>query len=125
MLIRSERFLAAYALDWIAGDPPSMPHPVRLIGAAISTGEGWLRRPAAPAIEIAQGAALTAAVHAAEVRSRLLQEHSILVRECDSFAGLEPGRYLRIAVRRENENAHLAAALAGIFRVTACLQTHA
>ncbi len=84
MLMRSERFFAASALDWIAGDPPNMPHPVRLIGAAISTGERWLRRPAVPAIEIAQGAALTAAVIQPEL-----------------------------------------AALAGIFRVTSCLQTHA
>lgn len=56
------RFLAAYALDWIAGDPPSMPHPVRLIGAAISHGEHLVRRPARPEIELLQGALLTAAV---------------------------------------------------------------
>ena len=61
-MMRSERFLAAYALDWIAGDPPGMPHPVRLIGATISIGERWLRRPAPPKIEIAQGAVLTAIV---------------------------------------------------------------
>src|SRR5262249_5594605 len=35
---------------------------------------------------------------AADVRALLLREHSILVRECDSFAGLEQGRYLRVAV---------------------------
>jgi adenosylcobinamide-phosphate synthase len=51
--------LAAYAIDWIAGDPPGMPHPVRLIGAAISTGERCLRRPAPPVIELIQGAVLT------------------------------------------------------------------
>jgi adenosylcobinamide-phosphate synthase len=56
------RFLAAYALDWIAGDPPSMPHPVRLIGAAISYGERLLRRPASPEMEILQGSLLTAAI---------------------------------------------------------------
>src|SRR5579883_1869107 len=55
------RFLAAYALDWIAGDPPSMPHPVRLIGAAISHGERLLRL-AKPEIELVQGAFLTAGV---------------------------------------------------------------
>jgi threonine-phosphate decarboxylase len=65
------------------------------------------------------------AVDAGEVRTRLLHEHGILVRECDSFAGLEPGRYLRVAVRFENENALLVAALAGILRDTSCLQTHA
>jgi adenosylcobinamide-phosphate synthase len=61
-MMKSERFLAAYVLDWIAGDPPWIPHPVRLMGAAISTGERWLRRPAYPTIEIAQGAALTSLV---------------------------------------------------------------
>jgi adenosylcobinamide-phosphate synthase len=56
------RFFAAYALDWIAGDPPGMPHPVRLIGAATSYGERFLRRPAEPAVEIVQGAFLTALI---------------------------------------------------------------
>jgi adenosylcobinamide-phosphate synthase len=56
------RFVAAYALDWIAGDPRSMPHPVRLIGAAISHGERLLRRPAKPEIELLEGSLLTAAV---------------------------------------------------------------
>jgi adenosylcobinamide-phosphate synthase len=56
------RFFAAYCLDWIAGDPPRMPHPVRFIGAAISTGERCLRRPATPEIEILEGAALTALI---------------------------------------------------------------
>jgi adenosylcobinamide-phosphate synthase len=56
------RFFAAYALDWIAGDPPSMPHPVRLIGAAISHGERLLRRPSTPSQELLQGYLLTAAI---------------------------------------------------------------
>jgi adenosylcobinamide-phosphate synthase len=56
------RFLAASCLDWIAGDPHSMPHPVRLMGRAISTGERWLRRPDSPANEMLRGAALTGAV---------------------------------------------------------------
>src|SRR5260370_2508224 len=53
------RFLAASCLDWIAGDPHGMPHPVRLMGRAISTGERWLRRPDSPANEMLSGAALT------------------------------------------------------------------
>jgi threonine-phosphate decarboxylase len=61
---------------------------------------------------------------AAETRERLLREHSILVRECDSFAGLEPERYLRIAVRREDDNRRLIDALARILAATSCLQTH-
>src|SRR5437879_1013070 len=54
--------LAAICLDWIAGDPHGMPHPVRLIGGAISTGERWLRRPDSPANEIFRGAALTGTI---------------------------------------------------------------
>lgn len=61
---------------------------------------------------------------AGETRSRLIREHAILVRECDSFAGLEPDRYLRIAVRREDENRRLIDALTRIFSETSCLQTH-
>jgi len=52
-------FAAAYCLDLIAGDPQGMPHPVRLMGQAISQGERWLRHPAAPANEVLNGAALT------------------------------------------------------------------
>jgi threonine-phosphate decarboxylase len=54
------------------------------------------------------------------VRERLLREHGILVRECDSFAGLEPGRYLRVAVRLEEENVRLILALAQILEETKC-----
>ena len=60
--MRPARFFAAYALDWIAGDPETTPHPVRLIGAAISFGERAFRRPAKPGIEILQGALLTGAI---------------------------------------------------------------
>jgi adenosylcobinamide-phosphate synthase len=56
------RFLAASCLDWIAGDPHSLPHPVRLMGRAISTGERWLRRPDSPANEMLRGAALTGTI---------------------------------------------------------------
>jgi adenosylcobinamide-phosphate synthase len=56
------RFLAASGLDWIAGDPHDMPHPVRLIGKAISTGERWLRRPGDPRTEMLLGAVLTTTI---------------------------------------------------------------
>jgi threonine-phosphate decarboxylase len=49
------------------------------------------------------------------VRDQLIREHTILVRECDSFAGIERGRYLRVAIRQESENARLIEALASIF----------
>jgi len=51
---------------------------------------------------------------AAQVRERLIREHAILVRACDSFAGIERGRYLRVAVRLEDENARLVKALARV-----------
>lgn len=38
------RLSAAYALDWCAGDPEDMPHPVRLIGSVIGASERVLRR---------------------------------------------------------------------------------
>jgi adenosylcobinamide-phosphate synthase len=53
---------AAYGLDLIAGDPESMPHPVRLIGGAITRGERMLRRAGSPGPEFLRGAALSAAV---------------------------------------------------------------
>jgi adenosylcobinamide-phosphate synthase len=55
--------LAAYLLDWIAGDPEWFPHPVRLMGQAIHAGERRLRRPGqSDAEEFLAGALLTAAV---------------------------------------------------------------
>ena len=45
--------------------------------------------------------------NAGAIRARLLREHGILVRDCDSFEGLERGRYLRIAVRTETDNERL------------------
>ena len=63
--MRSTRFAAAYALDLLAGDPEALPHPVRLIGAAIAAGERRLRRTSSPTVEMFRGGALTAAVVAA------------------------------------------------------------
>lgn len=54
---------AAYLLDQIAGDPEWFPHPVRLMGFAISRGESALRRPNQRAeIELLTGTALTLAI---------------------------------------------------------------
>ncbi|MBI4876664.1 MAG: aminotransferase class I/II-fold pyridoxal phosphate-dependent enzyme [Acidobacteria bacterium] len=44
---------------------------------------------------------------ATSIRQRLISEHRILVRNCDSYAGLEKGRYLRVAVRTAAENGRL------------------
>lgn len=54
---------AAYLVDQLAGDPEWFPHPVRLIGAAISRGESQLRRPGqSHTFELLSGAGLTIAI---------------------------------------------------------------
>jgi threonine-phosphate decarboxylase len=49
---------------------------------------------------------------ASELRSRLLGKHRILIRNCDSYEGLAPGRYVRVAVRSGADNCRLIHALA-------------
>lgn len=49
---------------------------------------------------------------AADVRERLVREHRLLVRDCGSFEGLAPGRFVRVCVRTRRENERLVAALA-------------
>jgi threonine-phosphate decarboxylase len=44
---------------------------------------------------------------AAELHARLLSKHRILIRNCDSYEGLESGRYIRVAVRSGEENDQL------------------
>jgi adenosylcobinamide-phosphate synthase len=52
--------IAAYCLDWIAGDPEWFPHPVRLMGRSIEIAETFLRHPGqGPGEELIAGAALT------------------------------------------------------------------
>ena len=46
-----------------------------------------------------------------ELRSRLIAKHRILIRNCDSYENLEPGRYIRVAVRSSDDNAQLVSAL--------------
>jgi adenosylcobinamide-phosphate synthase len=53
----------AYLLDWIAGDPEWLPHPVRLMGRCTQLAEPLLRWPGqTPLQELLAGAALTAGV---------------------------------------------------------------
>jgi adenosylcobinamide-phosphate synthase len=60
---RSILLPAAYLLDQIAGDPEWFPHPVRLIGAAISGGESALRRPnQSSSVDLVAGGILTLAI---------------------------------------------------------------
>jgi threonine-phosphate decarboxylase len=47
-----------------------------------------------------------------DLRRRLMERHRILIRNCDSYEGLERGRYVRVAVLSDAENARLIAALA-------------
>jgi threonine-phosphate decarboxylase len=67
---------------------------------------------------------LPAGCNALQTRHALLRDHAILVRECDSFSGLETGRYLRVAVRSENENQRLIDAVSHVLRENSCLPTH-
>jgi adenosylcobinamide-phosphate synthase len=61
-LRRSLLLPAAYLTDQLVGDPEWFPHPVRIIGLAISKGESLLRRPGqTPAYELISGAVLTSA----------------------------------------------------------------
>ncbi|HWF08701.1 MAG TPA: hypothetical protein VG297_09560, partial [Bryobacteraceae bacterium] len=47
-----------------------------------------------------------------ELRTRLISTHRILIRNCDSYEGLAPGRFIRLAVRSAEENRRLIEALA-------------
>jgi threonine-phosphate decarboxylase len=53
---------------------------------------------------------------AARIRERLISEHSILIRNCDSYEGLERGRYIRVAVRSASENERLLSALKSVLK---------
>jgi len=60
---RSFLLPAVYLADQIAGDPEWLPHPVRLMGCAISRGEKLLRKPdQSGGSELVAGAALTLTV---------------------------------------------------------------
>jgi threonine-phosphate decarboxylase len=47
----------------------------------------------------------------AALRANLITRHSILIRNCDSYSNLAPGRYIRVAVRTREDNTRLIAAL--------------
>jgi threonine-phosphate decarboxylase len=48
---------------------------------------------------------------ASELRRRLLEQHRILIRNCDSYEGLEKGKFIRVAVRAAADNVRLTEAL--------------
>jgi threonine-phosphate decarboxylase len=51
---------------------------------------------------------------ASELRALMLRAHHILIRNCDSFEGLTPGRYIRLAIRDEADNGRLVEALSEV-----------
>lgn len=60
---------------------------------------------------------LCAGPAASDLRRRLIDNHRILIRNCDSYEGLTPGRYIRVAVRTAEENCRLIQALAEELRL--------
>jgi threonine-phosphate decarboxylase len=48
------------------------------------------------------------------VRARLIADHGVVVRDCRSFDGLSNGRFIRVAVRRRDENERLVRALGSV-----------
>jgi threonine-phosphate decarboxylase len=52
------------------------------------------------------------------LRESLIRDHHIVVRNCDSYAGLETGKFIRVAVRSAPENAQLLRALKEAFKET-------
>jgi threonine-phosphate decarboxylase len=48
----------------------------------------------------------------ANLRARMLANHRILIRNCDSFEALAPGRFVRVAVRSDEDNRRLLDAFA-------------
>lgn len=54
-----------------------------------------------------------AVISSTRLAQRLLSEHNILIKDCDTKSGLEGRNYIRIAVRNEADNKRLVAALKG------------
>jgi len=50
---------------------------------------------------------------AAVLRERMILQHRILIRNCDSYEGLAQGRYVRVAVRSREENLRLVRGFGG------------
>ena len=86
----------AYFLDWIAGDPEWLPHPVRLMGLSIKLAEPLLRWPGqTPLQEVIAGTVLTAATQSAagdQTVSRAMPSVQFTLRVDHAISGVEPGR---------------------------------
>lgn len=48
---------------------------------------------------------------ASDLRRRLVTGHHILIRNCDSYENMKPGRFIRVAVRSQPDNRRLVSAL--------------
>lgn len=48
---------------------------------------------------------------AGALRERLIIEHRIIIRDCSNYEGLEPGRFIRVAIRDRKDNIRLTEAL--------------
>ena len=60
---RATLLILAYIVDALIGDPPWLPHPVRLIGGSIARGERWLcRGPSSPGRDFFRGLGLAVGV---------------------------------------------------------------
>ncbi len=87
--MKRSHLLAASTLDWAIGDPECLPHPVRLMGKAISAGERLLYNGGnSPARNFVAGAVLTSAVVAMSYAGtrHLLRIASRLHPACGSMA---------------------------------------
>jgi len=51
---------------------------------------------------------------AAELRSNLIKNHHIIVRDCSTYSGLEAEKFIRVAVRSRPDNEQLIKAISGI-----------
>ena len=56
----------------------------------------------------------TTAPTSARLRARLITDAGVIVRDCRSFDGLSNGRFIRVAVRRRDENEQLVRALRSV-----------
>ncbi|MDW7684110.1 MAG: adenosylcobinamide-phosphate synthase CbiB [Bacillota bacterium] len=72
--------LAAFALDWLLGDPRWLPHPVVMIGRLITRLETWLyKQTSSENALLLRGACLTAVVVAATYLAALLTIRAVAV----------------------------------------------
>ncbi|HXG83423.1 MAG TPA: adenosylcobinamide-phosphate synthase CbiB, partial [Pyrinomonadaceae bacterium] len=91
--MKARTLIGGCALDFLAGDPKWLPHPVRVMGAAIGAGEKSVRKLAySPQSEFFGGAALSLAVIFGSYQSAKILLRT--ARKFDSVFGEAPEIYL-------------------------------